>query len=122
MSSLSYRLLNINTRLKYTTYAHEASSKLRNRGFSRKCKSQVPSVQGRDLQYDELSLNAAILIKQSELTAFLDSSIASGEVFNFLRFCDSVYKESRTPKGFQRGYVIQSSLVYEKLANHYAKS
>ncbi|CAH8293210.1 unnamed protein product, partial [Schistosoma turkestanicum] len=193
MSSLSYRLLNINTRLKYTTYVHEASSKLRNRGFSRKCKSQVPSVQGRDLQYDELSLNAAILIKQSEyaltskhtpprfqeiikccrqfwmanfpewshvlkielekdthflanhvsepsfphgfsaqllkifsfnirLEAFLDSSIASGEVFNFLRFCDSAYKESRTPKGFQRGYVIQSSLVYEKLANHYAKS
>ncbi|CAH8483814.1 unnamed protein product [Schistosoma haematobium] len=56
-----------------------------------------------------------------KLAGFLDSSIASGEVFNFLRFCDSVYKESRTAKGFRRGHIIQTSMVYEKLANYYAK-
>ncbi|KAH8850588.1 DNA-directed RNA polymerase, mitochondrial [Schistosoma japonicum] len=56
-----------------------------------------------------------------KIAGFLDASIASGEVSNFLRFCNSIYKESRTTKGFQRGYIIESSLVYEKLADYYAK-
>nr|CAH8822884.1 unnamed protein product [Trichobilharzia regenti] len=56
-----------------------------------------------------------------KLAGFLDACTASGEVFQFLRFCDSMYKDSRTVKGFQRGYLVESSLVYEKLANYYAK-
>ncbi|XP_018649123.1 t3/t7 bacteriophage-related mitochodrial DNA-directed rna polymerase [Schistosoma mansoni] len=66
----------------------------------------------------QLSKNFHFNIK---LAGFLDSSIASGEVFNFLRFCDSVFKESQTAKGFRRGHIIQTSMVYEKLANYYAK-
>uniref|UniRef100_A0A3Q0KPI7 DNA-directed RNA polymerase n=1 Tax=Schistosoma mansoni TaxID=6183 RepID=A0A3Q0KPI7_SCHMA len=195
MFSHSHRLSYVKTALKYSTYAHGASPRLKNSVplSPNSHKSEILTVKKENNpQIDELSLNAAILIKQSEcvltskhipprfqkitkccrqfwmanfpewsrileieldkdphfldkhilepgfphsfsaqlsknfhfnikLAGFLDSSIASGEVFNFLRFCDSVFKESQTAKGFRRGHIIQTSMVYEKLANYYAK-
>ncbi|CAH8472575.1 unnamed protein product [Heterobilharzia americana] len=57
-----------------------------------------------------------------KLAGFLDACTASGEIFQFLRHCDSIYKDSQTVKGFQRGFIVEPSLVYEKLANYFAKN